>query len=77
MQNDGEGNVCGRSHHPILHGSFTNNEVSANSGSCMGIKAMLCISTIYSNCQPLTVLWDSGSDITLITLCMANHDVSG
>ena len=28
---------------------------------------MLCISTIYSNCQPLTVFWDSGSDITLIT----------
>lgn len=67
---DGEGNACGRSHHPLLHGSFTNNVVSANSGSCKGNKAMLCISTIYSNCQPLTVLWDSGSDITLITHCL-------
>lgn len=50
---DAVGNVCGKNHHPLLHGSFINNEVSPNSGNYTSNKAMLRVSTLHSNCQPL------------------------
>lgn len=67
---DDEGNVCGKRHHPLLHGSFVGN-ISVSSGNCTSNRAMLAISTVYSAGQPITVLWDCGSDITMVTHSMA------
>lgn len=68
---DEGGNICGKNHHPLLHGSFSDDNVTANSGNCKCDKAMSSVSTTYSMDQPINVLWDSGSDITLITHGMA------
>lgn len=55
-----------RNYPPLLHlveleGSFH------NSVSEKAFTALLNISTLNSKNQPVTVLWDSGSDISLIT----------
>lgn len=58
--------LCNRNHHPLLHpdkleGSF-HNAVSEKA-----FTTLLNISTLDCKNQPVTVLWDSGSDISLIT----------
>ncbi|XP_063863037.1 uncharacterized protein LOC135102172 isoform X1 [Scylla paramamosain] len=62
--------VCNRHHHPLVH--FEQEEgASYNTVSANTLNTLLNISTVYSNTQPITVLWDSGSDITLVTHSMA------
>lgn len=62
--------VCNRHHHPLVHleqeEGASHNTVSVNT-----LNTLLNISTVYSDTQPITVLWDSGSDITLVTHSMA------
>ena len=62
--------VCNRHHHPLVH--FEQEEgVSHNTVSGNTLNTLLNISTVYSNTQPITVLWDSDTDITLVTHRMA------
>lgn len=61
---------CNRHHHPLVHYEQAEGAVhKAISGNTYN--TLLNISTVYSGTQPITVLWDSGSDITLITHRMA------
>ncbi|XP_063603426.1 uncharacterized protein LOC134779294 [Penaeus indicus] len=66
---EGQG-PCNRNHHPLLHQdrieSNSHNAVMEKKG-----KALLNISTVHSKNLPVTVLWDPGSDTSLITYRMA------
>ncbi|XP_037793897.1 uncharacterized protein LOC119589350 [Penaeus monodon] len=66
---EGQG-PCNRNHHPLLHQdrieSSSHNAVMEKRG-----KALLNISTVHSKNLPVTVLWDPGSDTSLITHRMA------
>ena len=63
--NEGQG-VCNRNHHPLLHTDKMEG-VLHNVVSEKTFTTLLNISTLNSRNQPVTVLWDSGSDISLIT----------
>ena len=66
---EGQG-LCNRNHHPLLHSDKM--EVSLHSAvSGKSFTTLLNISTLNSRNQSVTVLWDSGSDISLITHSMA------
>ena len=66
---EGQG-LCNRNHHPLLHPDKM--EVSLHSAvSGKSFTTLLNISTLNSRNQSVTVLWDSGSDISLITHSMA------
>ena len=62
--------LCNRNHHPLLHPDKIEGILhSAVSGK--PFTTLLNISTLNSGNQPVTVLWDSGSDMSLITHSMA------
>ena len=61
------GQNCNKPHHYLLHESFTIPVSNYNAGCCHSNGTLLCVSTIYSYNTPITVMWDSASDITLIT----------
>ena len=64
------GQNCNKPHHYLLHDSFI--IPSRNySVRCQTNDTLLEVSTVYSYSQPITVLWDSASDTTLITHRMA------
>lgn len=66
---EGQG-PCNRNHHSLLHPEVRegalHNAVSGKSST-----ALLNISVVHSRNQPVNVLWDSGSDVSLITHRMA------
>ena len=64
------GQICNKHHHHLLHDSFSlsSNNYNVN---CQNTGALLEVSIIYSFNQPITVIWDSASDTTLITHRMA------
>ncbi|XP_047499242.1 uncharacterized protein LOC125046242 [Penaeus chinensis] len=66
---EGQG-PCNRNHHPLLHQdrieSSSHNAVMEKRG-----KALLNISTVHGKNLPITILWDPGSDTSLITHRMA------
>lgn len=66
---DGQG-PCNRNHHSLLHSDQREGTLH-NAISGKACTALLNISVIYSRDQPLNVLWDSGSDVSLITHKMA------
>ncbi|XP_068212576.1 uncharacterized protein [Palaemon carinicauda] len=71
-----EGQRCGKYHHSLLHGAFSeglmySTTLSVKSKYLLRDKALLMISKLYSNGTPLNTLWDPGSDITLITFATA------
>ncbi|XP_068235508.1 uncharacterized protein [Palaemon carinicauda] len=71
-----EGQRCGKYHHPLLHGAFSeglmySTTLSVKSKYLVRDKALLMISKLYSNGTLLNTLWDPGSDITLITFATA------
>lgn len=62
--------MCNRNHNLLLH--FEQAESSIRKRRLGNIlNTLLNISTAYSDTQPITVLWDSKSDITLVTYSMA------
>ena len=63
--------ICNKPHHYLLHDSFSVPLNNYNAGCCNTNGILLCVSTIYSYNVPITVMWDSASDITLITHKMA------
>lgn len=65
---EGKG-LCNQNQHPLLHFE----QVEGTLHKTVSKKTtLLNISTVYSMGQPVDVLWDSGSDISLITHSMAN-----
>lgn len=58
--------LCNRNHHPLLHPDKLEGSLH-NTVSEKAFRTLLNISTLDSKNQPVTVLWDSGSDISLIT----------
>ena len=57
-------------HYPLVHMEHTESAIH-KTVSKNTLNTLLNISTVYSNTQPITVLWDSGSDITLVAHRMA------
>ncbi|KAK3894342.1 hypothetical protein Pcinc_001879 [Petrolisthes cinctipes] len=64
---------CGRNHHWMIHSCLSKPEAHASSNVLSWSKALLMISSVYSNAYPITTLWDPGSDMNLITNRMAKH----
>ncbi|KAK3896107.1 hypothetical protein Pcinc_000205 [Petrolisthes cinctipes] len=64
---------CGRNHHWMIHSCLSKPEAHASSNVLSWSKALLMISSAYSNAYPITTLWDPGSDMNLITNRMAKH----
>lgn len=62
---------CGKGHHQIIHNCFSSEQGHINSSSSLKDGVLLMISSVYSNSLPITTLWDSGSNTTLITNRMA------
>ncbi|XP_076028384.1 uncharacterized protein LOC143017480 [Oratosquilla oratoria] len=63
---------CGMWHHPLLHRSPLNGtmyHVNDHKTS----KVLLMVSSIYHNGVPINTMWDSGSDVTVITHSMAKR----
>lgn len=58
---------CGKHHHRMLHSSFFKPSPNINSNLLSRDGVLLMISSVYSHTRPITTLWDSGSNITLIT----------
>ena len=63
------GQKCGKFHHPLLHGVFSegliyNLTLSVKSLCDVKDKTLLMISKVYSNGTPLNTLWDPGNDIS-------------
>ena len=63
------GKVCGKRHHPLLHrqSNTENKRIAIYNAQMKDDPALLAISTILCNDQLVTVLWDSGANISLIT----------
>lgn len=64
---------CGRRHHRMLHTSFFMPPAHTNSNLLSGDGVLLMISSVHSHTRPVTTLWDSGSNITLIANRMAKQ----
>ena len=64
------GQICNRPHHYLLHDAFATSSNNYNV-NCQTNGTLLEVSIIYSYNQPITVIWDSASDATLITHKMA------
>ncbi|XP_071519126.1 uncharacterized protein [Panulirus ornatus] len=62
---------CGRGHHQILHNCFGKEQGYINSSLSPKRGVLLIISSVYGNTRPITTLWDSGSNTSLITDRMA------
>ena len=62
---------CGKGHHQILHNCFSKDQGHINSNCSSKDGVLLMISSVYSSSLPITTLWDSGSNTTLITNRMA------
>ena len=62
--------LCNQNHHPLLHPDKIEGSVNSTvlGNACT---TLLNISTLNCKDQPVTVLWDPGSDISLITNRMA------
>ncbi|XP_042876991.1 uncharacterized protein LOC122256399 [Penaeus japonicus] len=65
--------LCNRRHHSLLHEAFTKGIGAVISSGCsVRPTVLLDVTTVYSPSNvPIKVLWDSGSNITLITHRMA------
>ncbi|KAK3894277.1 hypothetical protein Pcinc_001956 [Petrolisthes cinctipes] len=49
---------CGRNHHWMIHSCLSKPEAHASSNVLSWSKALLMISSVYSNAYPITTLWD-------------------
>lgn len=60
--------TCSRHHHPLLHDAWSQNINSniCNVGNYKGNKALLAVGRASRNGRPISIWYDSGSDITLI-----------
>ena len=65
------GQVCGKRHHPCLHLERTTTPNANNPGihtaSNAAQEVLLAVSEVSCNDEKLSVLWDSGANISLIT----------
>ena len=64
------GNTCEKFHHPILHKAHIDGKAFHNSiyvSSETKNPGLLMVSKVFSGDLPLTVLWDPGANISLIT----------
>lgn len=66
---EGQGS-CNWNHHSLLHPEIRKGTLH-NAVSGKACTALLNVSVVYSRNQPVNVLWDSGSDVSLITHRMA------
>ena len=64
---------CDRPHHPLLHQGNINGTMFHSSVGQQRQRALLTVSAVYCRDQPINTLWDSGSNITLITNRMASR----
>ena len=64
--------ICGRRHHPLLHKGDNTSTAEFRATTVHNVLAennptLLAISMVRCNDKNVTILWDSGSDISLIT----------
>lgn len=68
-------NVCNMRHHPLLHRAHVDGIMYHSTGKLLNdhgkVQVMLMISSINHNGYQITTLWDSGSNITVITHSLA------
>ena len=75
---DNNGNICNKNHHPLMHEYPLNSGAQAlyqyNSVSNVASTdiALLPIAYIYCHSYPISTLYDSGADLSLITHNLAN-----
>ncbi|XP_064105892.1 uncharacterized protein LOC135215277 [Macrobrachium nipponense] len=73
---DQNNEVCGRPHHPILHSLFVQNyftsRVQGSNNLLSREGVLLMIGHMQSKGQKVATLWDTGSNLTMITHRMAN-----
>ena len=58
---------CNGFHHSLLHKSEVNGTLLHNLGDREKDKALLAVSSVPCLGQSVTTLWDSGSDVTIVT----------
>ena len=60
--------TCSRYHHPLLHDAWSHNgsDNASNVHNCKGNRALFAIGTASCEGRPVSILYDSGSDTTLI-----------
>ena len=64
---------CGRNHHWMLHSCLSKPEAHASNNLQSWNNVLLMISSVYSNARPITILWDPGSNMTIIINRMARQ----
>lgn len=58
--------VCNRNHHPLLHDALNQIGDEFNVAICKGNGTLLAMGAAHCNGRPVSILYDSGSDVTLI-----------